>query len=155
MSTTLTPKSPEIFPDVSLPSPGDDILGSSYTTTLTQLADRTDWLKRQFRGGAVSGTNSTNSTGSWVDVDSASISLGTCYGNDQVIVLGCGAVDDVSGNMQLRVALTDGTTTLTGTPPVVLTVPSTGTWTIKLQQYHASSGRYTRFSFGAIVRTPL
>lgn len=156
MSTTLTPKSPPEFPaPITLPDPGTSHLPSVATNaTLTQLADRTDALKNQFRAAVVNGTNSTASTGTWVDISGASVSLGTCAVGDVVIALGLGT--KITSGTQARLQVTDGSTTITiSTFPGVATITAAGTWTLKVQQYHATSGTVQIYSAGVLVRARL
>lgn len=78
MSTALTPKSPLIYPStVSVPDDSESLLWSGpFRTTLTQLADRTDYLRGVVRIYSVNGVNTTAGTGSFADVPGTTISLG-------------------------------------------------------------------------------
>ena len=157
MSTTLTPKSPVEFPaPITLLDAGTDLLPSSgLAAVFAQLADRSDALKEQFRTGCVSGTNATLSTGAWVDVDGASVSMGTMLPGETLVILGCGTY--VTSGTTTRVAVSVGgvVSFYVTTYPYAWTTVTGGSVSLKLQQLHATSGQVTSFSMGALIRSAL
>lgn len=171
MSSVLTPKSPLIYPStISVPVDSDSLLWSGpVLKTLTDLADRTDYLAGRCKAFAFSGTNSTGtSSTSYVDVTGATVSIGTLAIGDKVQVTSFCEAD--SSNVTSRIVVADTVDTTAGTSSLISSAVSPYTrlevWTyvatratahtVKLQ-HKVSSGTYKATTYSCnvmLVRLP-
>lgn len=120
MSTALTPKSPLIYPStVSVPDDSESLLWSGpIRTTLTQIADRTDYLAAKDKAFSFSGTNATNtSSTTFVDVTGATVAVGTLAIGDRIQITSfCEAT---TTEVTSRVVVTDTVDTTAGSSSLI------------------------------------
>lgn len=94
MSTALTPKSPREFPTVMHPTDGESYLWSGpIRMTLTQLADRTDYLSGRLVKTTISYSGATPTNNQWTSV--VTLSAGTLDVGSQVAFM-CPVQDGTS-----------------------------------------------------------